>query len=62
MFIETCIGKNLMMKFNNNLCHHEISKKSFDIIKFSLINQYKFMMIIVFNSFDPNPTKYLGTL
>lgn len=50
------------MKYNNNLCHDEISKKSFDIILLNLINQYKFMMFIVFNRFDPNPTKYLGTL
>lgn len=49
------------MKYKNNLCHDEISKKSFDIILLNLINQYKFMTIIVFNRFDLNPTKYLGT-
>lgn len=49
------------MKYNNNLCHDETSKKSFDIILLNLINQHKFTMIIVFNRFVPNPTKYLGT-
>lgn len=51
-----------MIKYNNNLCHDEISKKPFDINLLNFINQYKFMVNILCNKFDPNPTKYFSTL